>query len=175
MHLHYSMNKLLIELFEEIKNIKYEIPLKFTLNNSACSWKIILLKNNLNKLWIKSNYRICSFYWKDLNLPKEILNIPHDDFSSHVFLEIQLEGKMIILDPTWDSWLKNIFHINNWDGNNDTQIAVKVVDLFSIDDSEEIMNNINKVDFDQHIIKNHDFYNALNSYLHDVRFNNLNL
>lgn len=159
----------LIKIFEKIKNINYEIPIEYNLQNSSCSWKAILLKNELEKLWIKSNFRVCSFYWKDLNLPIEILNVSHDDFSTHVYLEIELHWKNIILDPTWDNWLKNIFSVNNWDWKSNTTIAVKVIDLYSIEKSNNIMKNLNKLDFDKHIEKNKLFYKEINLYFKKIR------
>lgn len=156
-------------IFEEIRDIPYSIPESFTLQNTWCSWKAILLKQKLENLWITCHYRVCDFYWDTLNIPDNILKIPHDNYSTHVYIEMNFDGKEIILDPTWDMWLKDIFQINIWDKQNSTDIAVSYNEIFSIEKSTLIMENINECDFQVYMNRNKDFCSALNNYFDQVR------
>lgn len=133
------MEKSIIALFNEIRDIPYSIPLSTTEINNSCSGKAIVLKERLAKLGIESRYRVVSFKWSDLNLPKEVLEVPHQNDSTHVYLEVLLNGNWINVDPTWDKELNSVLPVNQWDGKSDTNIAVKVIDVFSLEESHNIM------------------------------------
>lgn len=80
--------------------------------------------------------------WSTIDIPKEISNISHNDYSTHLYLEVYINN-WVIIDATWDIGIKNLFHINNWDGKTDTQIAVRPLEIFSPEKSAEIMENEN--------------------------------
>ncbi len=46
---------------------------------------------------------MCDFFWSDLELPTEILQVKHEDRSTHVYLEVTIYDEIVIVDPTRDS------------------------------------------------------------------------
>ena len=159
----------LIERFNEIRDLEYGIPLFFGEETYNCSSKSMLLKKFLEENWYKINFRVCNFYWEDLKLPEEILKIQHTKKSMHVYLEAEINWNIIILDSTWDIWLKNIFNIPFWDWISSTEIAVKEISRFSLIDSKNIMENINKEEVEEHLEYNREFYRSINEYLGRMR------
>jgi hypothetical protein len=159
----------IISNFESIRDIPYRIPLRWDEEDACCSGKSEKLYNLLTKKGCKVRYRVCAFLWSSLNLPPEIEKIPHDDDCTHAYLEINIEGVWKILDATWDKKLKGIFHINEWDGKSDTEIAVKPIQTFTPERSLEIV-----LDQTEEVIKkdlkiNGEFYKAFNEWLDKIR------
>ncbi|MDD5099091.1 MAG: hypothetical protein PHP35_02000 [Candidatus Colwellbacteria bacterium] len=156
----------LLNKFKEIRDIKYQIPLTRLDIDYCCSGKMKLFKKWLDDNNYISRYRVCDFKWSDMNLPQKLFNIPHQNESTHVYLEIYINNQWIDTDPTWDIGLKNILPVNDWDGKTNCKIAVPVINKYSDSQSEEIMNGI----FDEQDAQaNGDFYQAFNNYLKENR------
>jgi len=160
--------KLATRKFEEVRDIPYNIPLKTSDRDDCCSGKHTLLLKELAKLGYNCRYKACKFEWSSLNLPKELLDLPHENESTHVFLEFKVNNLWKIVDATWDKPLSKILPVNSWDGESDTQIAVPVIDIFSTEKSHEIMtSDINSTEED--LRKNGIFYKRFNEYLESIR------
>jgi hypothetical protein len=159
----------LIKEFIKIRDIPYMIPLSLNEFDNCCSWKAIRLKNIFEKEWYEVKYRICKFKWSDLNLANELYKIPHNDNSTHVYLEVNINWKILNVDPTWDKWLNNIFLVNEWDWLNNTEIAVKPLWLFSYEESEKIMTKTTNGEILEDLKENWLFYKAFNEYLERIR------
>lgn len=91
--------------------------------------------------------------------------IPHDNDCTHTYLEIKIDGDWKTLDATWDSDLKGIFYINQWDGKSNTEIALKPVKIFSPQKSLEIVNNQSEEVIQKDLQINKEFYKAVNDWL----------
>jgi len=159
----------LISLFNSVRDIHYRIPLKWGQEDNCCSGKHKKLFDLLTKHNHKVRYRVCVFLWSNIKLPKELQKIPHDNDCTHTYLEIYLDGDWKILDATWDSGLRNVFHINEWDGKKNTEIAVKPVRIFNPKKSLEIVNNQNRKIIEKDLKINGKFYEAFNKWLRDNR------
>lgn len=163
------MNKALaIKVFEEIRDIPYRISLSTREKSNNCVGKHILLLKKLSDLGYNCQYRVCTFNWSDLDLPNELLTIPHENESTHVFLEVEIDGLWKNVDATWDQSLSKILPINSWDGESNTQIAVPVVKLFSIEKSKQIMSAGDNSTIEDLKI-NGEFYKKINEWLESVR------
>jgi hypothetical protein len=159
----------LISLFNSIRDIPYKIPLKWGEQDYCCSGKHIRLLSALLRNGYQARYRVCVFFWSDLNLPKDLEKVSHDDDSTHVWVELFLNNKWVTVDATWDEGLKEIFTVNDWDGKSNTVIAVKPRKIFSPEKSAEIMADQNKEVIDRDLEKNGKFYEAFNNWLAEVR------
>ncbi|MCK5025100.1 MAG: hypothetical protein KAS15_00810, partial [Nanoarchaeota archaeon] len=137
--------------------------------DNCCSGKHKKLFNLLTKQGYKVRYRVCVFLWSNLNLPQELEKIPHDDDCTHTYLEIYLDDTWKILDATWDSGLKNIFQINEWDGKSDTEIALEPIETFTPERSLEIVKNQNESLIKKDLKINREFYKAFNGWLDENR------
>ncbi|MBI5803532.1 hypothetical protein HY448_02495 [Candidatus Pacearchaeota archaeon] len=135
------MEKERIKMFEQVRDIPYYISVGKE-KGFDCSVKAEMLKKLLD---LKSRSIICEFRWEDLKLPKEILEIYHENPEYHEFLEVYIpeKQKFVIVDPTWDNRLKSILPINEWDGLNNTRIAVPAKKIYSPEESEKKIQKMN--------------------------------
>lgn len=157
------------EAFKNIRDIPYRIPLALRDKDSCCNGKHKLLRNSLEKLGYEVRYRICTFLWSSMDLPAKLSAIPHNDNSTHVWLEILINNEWIIVDATWDCGIKKNFHINEWDGTTNTVPAVKPVEIFSPEKSAEIMTGQNDEEILKDLKINGEFYRAFNEWLEEKR------
>ncbi len=162
----------LIRIFEDVRDIRYHIPLTPYQKDNTCSGKSEMLAAKFKILGYKARYRVCMFLWKDLDLPKNVEKFPHDERCTHVYVEIYLKNKWRTVDPTWDSGLGSIFHINTWDGKGDTGIAVKPIRTFSPKKSTELLDSQKSKEFIEKDLKeNGAFYKAFNLWISKSRNN----
>ncbi|MFH1048767.1 MAG: hypothetical protein V1732_03830 [Patescibacteria group bacterium] len=156
-------------LFNSIRDIPYRIPLQWNEEDNCCSGKHKKLFSLLIKRGYEVRYRVCVFLWSNLNIPQELEKIHHDNDCTHTYLEIKIDGIWKILDATWDKKLKNLFHINEWDGKSDTEIAVNSIKIFTPQKSLEIINNQNEEVIKKDLQINGKFYKAFNDWLEEKR------
>ncbi len=157
-----------IKLFRIVKEIPYYVSVGEE-QDFSCSTKAEILEKLLT---LKSRYRICEFRWEDLNLPKEILKFPHEDPEYHQYLEVYIPEtkKWTVVDPTWDSGLGKIFEIAEWDGLNNTKIAVPTKEIYSPTESKELIKKFYEPkEIENYIKKNREFLIALNNYFKRLR------
>jgi len=161
------MNK--IEIFNKIRDIPYRIPLKWGEEDNCCSGKSEKLFDLLTKEGYEVRYRVCVFLWESIKLPEELQKISHDKDCTHTFLEIKIDGEWKVLDSSWDKGLKNLFHVNEWDGKSDTQTAVKPIKILSPEKSLEIVNEQDEEVVTKDLEINGEFYKAFNEWLEKNR------
>lgn len=164
------MNKeLAIKKFEEIRDIPYRIPLSKDEVDHCCIGKHILLYNELSKLGYSCRYRTCTFSWADFGLPENILEIPHEDACTHLYLEVK-DGKWKTLDCTWDKALTNILPVNDWDGVSHKKIVLPQEKICSLLESEQFMSSVyDDAVVEDDMAKSGQFYKALNDWLASQR------
>ena len=155
----------LISVFYSVRDIPYRIPLKWEDEDNCCSGKHEKLYNLLTKNGYKVRYRVCVFLWKSLDIPSDLEKIPHGEDCTHTYLEMELDGKWIVLDATWDIGLKDLFHVNFWDGKTDTKIAVKPIKIFSPQKSSDIVKSQDKEVIEKDLAINGKFYKVFNDWL----------
>lgn len=163
------MNEKMLKKFAEIRDIPYRIPLAVEEEDYCCSGKHIKLKQFFEENGFKARYRVCSFRWSDLDLPTEVARTPHEDDSTHVFLEVMIGDSWKIIDATWDRGLSAIFHVNDWDGESDTEIAVPAIEIYDTKRSDLLMTSEDNKAVEEDLIKNGKFYGAFNNWLESVR------
>ncbi len=108
--LFYMQNKLR-KIFTSVRDIPYRIPLSENEPDRCCSGKAQLLFNQLCHAGFNVRYRVCFFYWNDLPIPTLILSYRNSIQSTHIYVEIKLDGKWHALDPIWDNGLEQTFHV----------------------------------------------------------------
>lgn len=166
------MNNKIITIFNEIRDIPFNIPTSPTDALFDCAGKSIILRKKLEEAGIKTRFGVCFFYWDDLNLPDNVNKIAHDKDCTHTFVEAFINDKWVKLDPSWDNALSKKFKISHFDGENDTILAVKAIGFFDSEKSQNIMKN---QEDDYHnvitddLARNGKFYEALNKYLEEIR------
>lgn len=155
----------IVQIFNSIRDIPYRIPLSWEDKSLDCIGKHNRLAEALSEKGYKVRLRTCTFRWSDLNIPEKILKIPHKDECKHLFLEMFIDNKWITLDVTWDSDLRNILKVNEWDGASDTEIAVKPIKIFSPSE----IHTETKESFQKDMQESGAFYKAFNEWLEEAR------
>lgn len=159
----------IVKIFEEIRDVSYQIPLNDEEENNCCAGKMMRFKKSLEIAGYRCRYRICSFRWSETGLPVSVLAISHEDLSAHVYLEVFVDGKWINVDPTWDSGLGSVFQIAKWDGKCSTSIAVRPLELYGDEESRRIMEETSHEEDAADRSRNGDFYAVLNEYFAEIR------
>lgn len=158
----------LIQIFNSIRDIPFRIPLSPNDTSIDCDGRHKKLFEALSRKGLEVRFRVCSFLWSELAIPDQILSIKHKDECEHLFLEVFLNNEWLILDATWDKGLKNIFHINEWDGISGTEIAVKPIKIY--DPKKTILTHgENEEAMQKDISESGDFYLALNKWIEENR------
>lgn len=160
-----------VQLFNSIRDIPYRIPLNSSEEDRCCNGKVKQLKKLLEAEGYQARYRVCEFKWSDMLLPLFVTAIPHEDFSTHVYLEVFINGKWVVVDPTWDIQIKSILPVNEWDGITDTQIAVTPLKIYSLKKSKKIMERGELEQPDKYWVEDLEFCKSFNQWLESVRVN----
>jgi hypothetical protein len=163
-------NEHLIEEFNRIRDIPYRIPLVLEEPDACCSGKAKQLLKEVSQAGYEARYRVGSFRWSALNLPQDVVVLPHEDMGTHVYVEAEINDMWRAIDATWDKGLAQVLPVNEWDGQSDTKIAVPILELFSVEESAKIMeDSTNPVSFEKDIETNGTFYSGLNNWLAEIR------
>lgn len=144
------MERQIIVLFEKVRDIPYgDIGSRspedvYLQNKGTCSGKHELLKELYQELGIQIQDFIAMHRFKDLPVAypeniKEILE-RSDIVDPHNFFKMNLEGKWIAVDVTWDTPLKRFgFPVNEeWNGKTDMKICVAPIEIIETDNPMEI-------------------------------------
>jgi len=153
-----------VEKFYKIRNIPYHIPLNENEENYDCEGKNKLLAEELKKLGYKVRGRVGLLRWSEQKLPKTILELSHEDESSHYFLEVIPPGKdhWIIVDATWNPELEKAgFKIAEWDGVSSTLLAFSCYKILPQENTEEYLN---KIAYKKDLEINRRLYQRFNQY-----------
>ena len=162
-----------IAAFMAARDVPFYIGLTDTETTHNCVTKSDRLANDLHDLGLKTRQILCTFDWTETALPQHILDLPRDPGETHLFLQIFIPetNSWINCDPTWDNALKPAgFPIAEWDGLNDTILAVKPHVIYSPEESITLLNDENDPDESvKHMQMHHDFYHAINEWLCEKR------
>ncbi len=112
---HLAINQGIIKEFEKIRDEPLEVI------KNRCWEKNSRLKKIFESKGYKVKYAIYSFNWSKQKLPKEIINLPHNDLDYHLFLIVKINGLKLIVDASNDSLLP---FYDSWDGKKNCDICV---------------------------------------------------
>jgi hypothetical protein len=153
------------EIFEKIREEPLNNPEKLGDKDNRCWGKHRRLKELLEKEGYEIRFRVCSFKWSQQRFPETILEIPHKDDDYHLYLEIKVNNKWIIIDCSNDSKLP-VYNV--WDGMNDCKIAVNYDKLFSPRESSK-REREELEGFPKLIKENENFYISINKFFDNLR------
>ena len=160
----------LIKTFEAIRDVPYAIPLSIEEEDNCCSGKHQRLCEILEQAGYEVRWAMFTFKWSSIDLPEKVASVPHDDDSTHVCLEVKLGGEWKVVDATWDKGIGEVFHVNEWDGESATEIAIIPTETFSPERSYYMMKEESG---DEFVLKdlevNGAFYKAFNKWLEALR------
>ncbi len=157
----------IISLFEKAQRIPYYClrerdPDKLLkMNKGCCLEKNGFLGREYKKLGIQVKYLLINFDWRSLPIPRVIIDKKEDHLGQHLAIKIQIDGKWVIVDSTWDPGLEKAgFPVTkNWDGKSDTELAVKPLQIVELKEQPSKMT----------VTTNAEFFAALNEYLKGIR------
>jgi len=157
------------QLFLRERDIPYRIPLTTDELNDSCAGKHERLLHAFQQIGLESRYRICRYRWSDLNLSKELNALPHENESTHLYLETLIDQEWRTIDATWDSAIDARFEVNEWDPRKDMKIAVPAFEILSPEASAEYMQKLTAEEAQMDLEKNGAFYHAFNLWLEQLR------
>lgn len=160
-----------IRLFKIVRDIPYYIAVGNE-QGYQCVTKPEILDRLLRTIGLKSRHIICEFRWKDLGLPKEILKLPHEDPETHEYLELWIpeRKRWVKVDPNWDSRIQYLkIPISEWDGLNDTKLAVTPIETLSPEESTAFITQDTGREMEKYMERNREFFIALNKWLESIR------
>ena len=150
----------LIEIFNSVRDLPYHCPESKEDIDHRCWEKHRILYSKLKRLGYNVRYRVCEFKWNEMNLPKEVSDKAPKNTDYHLYLEVEINGKWIKVDCSYDSKLGLV----KWDGKTDTKICVKCLMTLSPEESEKI-EEFDMKNYDKIIEEYHELYVALNKFL----------
>ena len=128
---HFKIDGTLIKTFYKVQKIPYKVcqfeedKINENLMRGDCRHKSYLLKKLLLEKGYEAKIIKVVFDWKDLSIPKKILDILKKSSTVwiHDAVSVKVHGDYILLDPTWNPELeKKGFPITKeWNGLEDTK------------------------------------------------------
>ena len=158
--------------FNEVRDIPYHVAVVGEAD-WCCATKTALLQRRLASLGLGSRFAFGTYDWAELNLPAEMLAILPEQIGWHQWLSVFVPetDSWVDVDPSWDSGLRSIFSIAEWDGLNSTKLAVPVTQRCSEDESRQIVAaGYEYPKVAEYMKANRPFLKALNNYLSRSRF-----
>ncbi|MGV8171246.1 MAG: hypothetical protein ACP5OA_00960 [Candidatus Woesearchaeota archaeon] len=155
----------LMKIYEEFRDIPLRAPESINNVDNRCWGKHRRLYAKFQKKGFKSRFRVCTFLWSEQKIPENIIDLAPSDGDQHLFLEILINNKWLIVDCSNDSRLPEY---NIWDGKSDCQIAVKHKKILSVEESKKVEEKEKKY-YDTELLKYLRFYKGLNKFLEDIR------
>lgn len=153
------------EIFTRVRNIPYHCPEFLEDKDNRCWGKNRKLYNLLKENNYKVRFRVCDFYWSKQKFPKQIISLVQEDLDKHLFLEIKINDKWVVLDSSNDSKLPEF---NSWDGNTNCKVAVNYEKVYSPEESI-ILEEQEKEGFKKIFPKYKELYIKINQFLNKIR------
>lgn len=167
-----------ISVFQKIRDIPYAIipeiihPQRYLeilkINQGSCSPKHFLLADLLERLGLTCFYSVWQFLWQDLPIewPPELKKLVKEmPINTHLALEVEIEGKWVLVDATLDPKLKSLgLPINDWDGKSDTLLPIQPLgdEIWHSRSERELM----ITSFNENSLA---FYQKLNLWMEEIR------
>lgn len=154
-----------LALFNQIRDKPLKMPESLQEEVFTCWGKHRELFALLNQAGYKVRFRVCEFIWIEQKLPENILKIPHKEEENHLFLEININDKWIIIDCSMDSKLPKF---NDWDGKSDCKLSVNQRKIFTPAESS-FLEKQEPFKFEENFKQNREFFKALNKFYDSLR------
>ncbi len=140
----------LVSVFEKVRDIPYGTigsgsrdPLEvYRKNKGTCSGKHFLLRDLLLLLDMEVKDVVCFHYYSQMphsiDYPPELVQLLEDNTGVpdyHNYVKVY-NGDWLTLDATFDCPLKDYFVVNEWNGKDNTELSVKPVESWEVEDPE---------------------------------------
>lgn len=154
-----------INIFNDTRDIPYYCPEFINNIDNRCWGKHRILYKKFLELGFEVRYRVCSFKWSEQRIPEDIVKLAPTDLDYHLFLEIRINNKWVILDCSNDSKLPSY---NVWNVKDDCKLAVNHNELLSVEKSIEFERD-EKLNFKQNFNKYKEFNIKINKFFNKIR------
>lgn len=164
----------IIDLFSTVQQVPFYFLKRagpeslLEINKGGCAQKALFLGNRFREIGLLIRYFYVQFSWQDLPVPQEIIDMRESLFDWHLAFKALIDGKRVIVDPTWDIGLKKLgFPVTlDWDGRSDTLLAVEPIQEREISSAFSwLMSLVVKYRWDREA----EFHTALNEWLEKER------
>lgn len=156
-------------IFDEIRARPYTVSTAPGVRAENCYFKGTELIERLNALGYKTRSVIGDTYWDAQLLPKQIIGLESPDFQcTHFWCEVELDGKWVALDPSYDPPLAaHGFPVTEF-GSGD--LCFDILHRYTPDEEAAYMKVWQAPDYAARFFTaNGPFLNALNDYFKKLR------
>jgi hypothetical protein len=160
-----------ISYFIFVRDIPFRLPLSVDEPDYSCVGKHVVLKTLLSSLGFNVRYALRPWLWSSLDIPESLKEIPHEDRAVHVYLEVynKEQARWMTVDATWDRGLAPKLPVSEWDGRNDTIIAVKSIEILKPIELQDEFDKVVDARWAKLIKANGKFFEALNKWMESIR------
>jgi hypothetical protein len=158
-------NLVLIKTFNEFRDIPLRAPESVNNIDNRCWGKHRRLFKRLEKKKFSVKFRVCEFLWSEQKMPENVISLAPNNTDQHLFLEVLLNNKWVIIDCSNDSKLPDF---NEWNGKDDCEIGVKYTKILSIDESSAV-EKFEKNNYETMLPIYIEFHKELNKFLNSIR------
>ena len=125
----------IVQVFTQVRDIPYHCPESIDDTDHSCWGKHRILFQKMSALGVNVRFRVCDFRWTDQRIPIDITSKSPEKSDVHLYIEINVNKKWIILDCSHDSKLPSF---NEWAGKSDCKISVNYLKIYSPEESKKI-------------------------------------
>jgi len=127
-----------VSAFRLVQNVPYKLTSwkgdpdsLFTLGQGDCRHKSAALLRLLRAWKFEARPLLVPFDWKDLPIPSAVLEPLLETRGIHDSVEVVVDGKFVLIDPTWDPALASAGFpvLTDWDGYGPTPAITKKVSV----------------------------------------------
>jgi len=154
-----------IKIFNQIRDLPFHCPESLEDKDYRCWGKNRILFEELKKNNFEVRFRVCDFLWSEQKIPRGITLKSPKDLDKHLYVEIKIDNKWVLLDCSNDSKLPSY---NTWDGKSNCEIAVKYTKIYSPEESKEIEEQ-EKTEFINNFNQYKEFYISMNKFFDKLR------
>ena len=165
------------ELFIKVRDVPYILGVEGkteTLledNFGGCTRKHLFLLPRLKQMGYEVKIGIAQFDWRELPIPKDILNLLKQPVQYHMFLFLNKKTKSFMADATWDKEMNKFgFPLTEWDESNQLNLGIKPIsvdkqNLFLLQSRSFVSESIKTLNNILRVKHNTPFNDAFNNWL----------
>ncbi len=152
-------------IFLEIQSRPYAVSTQVGVAANNCFFKGVELLQRLAILGYDVRGRVGETYWDENLIPSDVIRLySYKHLVTHFFVEINLDGKWIALDPSYDPPLaKSGFPVTQW---GDNKICFPITKLYTQQEQIAYLESWNNAEYGKaYFMENADFLKAFNDWI----------
>lgn len=173
------------KIFEKVRDDPFKIPTGWGEVINTCYGKNLYLCKKLEEMGYRTRLMVAATSWTSIFdylsqrdpsialMLDDLRQLHHMDDTFHVYAKVFVDGKLVVVDTTFDKPLTPTFPLIEWDGSRSSGLAVPVTKKFDAQESRKMLSDKGAMNaFENELLTNTDFYKGINNVAQHVRFRN---